>query len=223
MSYDTTIWNYLKGRGFTDFAAAGIMGNLYAESGLNPENLQNNFEATLGMTDHQYTMAVDNYTYDNFVKDAAGYGLAQWTFWSRKQGLFNLARNWGKSVGDLEVQLEFLVSELKEFGLIDKLNSCQSVRESSNIMLFEFEKPYDTGTVVQNAQAKWSEDFYNKFHGQIVAAPVEDVPNTPAKNEEMYCVIALGKYATKAEAKNYMKVLQGNGFSCLLTTVECSG
>ena len=30
------IWNYLKGAGLNDFGTAGLMGNLYAESGLIP-------------------------------------------------------------------------------------------------------------------------------------------------------------------------------------------
>ena len=30
------IWNYLKAQGMTDCGAAGLMGNLYAESGLIP-------------------------------------------------------------------------------------------------------------------------------------------------------------------------------------------
>ncbi|MBR2506768.1 MAG: hypothetical protein IKB70_07625 [Bacilli bacterium] len=28
------IWNYLKSAGFNDYGVAGLMGNLYAESGL---------------------------------------------------------------------------------------------------------------------------------------------------------------------------------------------
>ena len=35
----TTIWNFFKSQGFTDEGTAGIMGNLYAESHLNPKNL----------------------------------------------------------------------------------------------------------------------------------------------------------------------------------------
>ena len=31
------IWNYLKGAGLNDFGTAGLMGNLYAESGLIPK------------------------------------------------------------------------------------------------------------------------------------------------------------------------------------------
>ena len=74
------IWNYFKSKGFSDCGIAGLMGNLFAESGLIPTNLQNSYEKKLGMTDSQYTSAVDNGTYKNFVKDSAGYGLAQWTF-----------------------------------------------------------------------------------------------------------------------------------------------
>jgi hypothetical protein len=68
------------------------MGNLYAESGLKPNNLQNSYEKTLGFTDVTYTEAVDKGTYNNFIHDKAGYGLAQWTWWSRKEALLNYAK-----------------------------------------------------------------------------------------------------------------------------------
>ena len=32
------IWKYFKGKGFSDCGIAGLMGNLYAESGLNSIN-----------------------------------------------------------------------------------------------------------------------------------------------------------------------------------------
>ena len=42
------IWDYLVGKcGLSDHAAAGVMGNLYAESELKPTNLQNGFEKKL--------------------------------------------------------------------------------------------------------------------------------------------------------------------------------
>ena len=53
------------------------MGNLYAESGLVPANLQNTYEKKLGYTDATYTAAVDSGAYTSFAKDGAGYGLAQ--------------------------------------------------------------------------------------------------------------------------------------------------
>lgn len=33
------IWNFLTGKGLNSYGAAGLMGNLFAESGLNPHNL----------------------------------------------------------------------------------------------------------------------------------------------------------------------------------------
>lgn len=93
------IWDYLTGKGLSPAGAAGLMGNLYAESGLNPQNLQNTYEKKLGYTDAAYTAAVDSGKYQNFVHDSAGYGLAQWTYWSRKQNLLAFARAAGKSIG----------------------------------------------------------------------------------------------------------------------------
>lgn len=77
MANDKTIWEFLKAKGLNDFGAAGLMGNLYAESGLSPTNLQNTYNNKFCMTDEEYTTSVDRGSYKNFVRDSAGYGLAQ--------------------------------------------------------------------------------------------------------------------------------------------------
>lgn len=74
------IWNYLYAELKNPYGVAGIMGNMKAESGLQPNNLQNTYEKKLGMSDEEYTNGVNNGTYTNFVKDSAGYGLVQWTY-----------------------------------------------------------------------------------------------------------------------------------------------
>lgn len=84
-SIEEKIYNFLYGRIKNAFGVSGLMGNLFAESGLVPTNLQNSFEKKLGYTDDTYTTSVDNGDYTNFVHDSAGYGLAQWTYWSRKE------------------------------------------------------------------------------------------------------------------------------------------
>ena len=145
MNNEQIIWQFLKNQGFTDAGAAGMMGNLFAESGLSPINLQNTYNTKLGYTDEGYTLAVDNYTYNNFVKDKAGYGLAQWTFWSRKQNLLNYANSKGVSIGDLNMQLEFLMQELNAGykSLLNTLKTTNSVLEASNGVLLQFERPAD--------------------------------------------------------------------------------
>lgn len=158
------IWKFLKSKGFTGFGVAGLMGNLYAESGLSPINLQNSYEKKLNFTDQSYTQAVDNGSYTNFVKDAAGYGLAQWTYWSRKQNLLNYARSIGKSIGDLDMQLEFLCKELSGYSAVWKtLQSATSVFEASNAVLLQYERPANQSEAVQNKRASYGQAYYDEF------------------------------------------------------------
>ena len=70
------IWNFLLSKLNNEYGVAGLMGNLYAESGLKSTNLQDSFEKKLNMTDSSYTKAVNDGTYENFITDGAGYGLA---------------------------------------------------------------------------------------------------------------------------------------------------
>ena len=134
------VWNFLKQKGLNDYGIAGLMGNLYAESGLKPTNLQNTYERSLGMTDAEYIASVDAGVYNNFVKDSAGYGLAQWTYWSRKQAMLNYHKAAGKSIGDLNTQLEFLVKELSENfkSVWNVLKTATSIIEASNAVLLQF-------------------------------------------------------------------------------------
>lgn len=38
------IWDYFYNKGLSSYGISGLMGNLYAESGLNPKNLQQQFD-----------------------------------------------------------------------------------------------------------------------------------------------------------------------------------
>ncbi len=163
---ESSIWTFLKKNGFSDCGAAGLMGNMYAESGLSPINLQNTYNKSLGMTDEQYTEAVDNGTYQNFVQDKAGYGLVQWTFWSRKQGVLDYAKSTNRSIGNLDMQLEYVVKELQAFGLLNALKNAASVKDASNMVLLQFEKPADMSERVQEQRAGFAQVYYDKFAAQ---------------------------------------------------------
>lgn len=141
------------------------MGNLYAESGLNPQNLQNSYEKKLGYTDTTYTQAVDDGTYTNFIHDSAGYGLAQFTYWTLKRDLLNFAKEKDKSIGDLNLQLEFLINQFKNnFNkLYQLLISTNSVKEASNGVLLQFERPADQSEAMQTKRASFSQTYYDKF------------------------------------------------------------
>lgn len=164
-SNEETIWNYLYGKLGNAYGTAGLMGNLYAESALRPTNLQNTYEKKLSYSDAEYTAAVDNGSYGNFIKDSAGYGLAQWTYWSRKQALLEFAKTEGKSIGDLSLQLDFIWKELTESysGLLTTLKTATSVRDASTAVLTIYERPADQGESVQAKRASYGQTYYDKY------------------------------------------------------------
>ena len=171
------IWNYFKSKGLNDFGIAGLMGNLYAESGFKSCNLQGTYEKKLGMTDAEYTAAVDNGTYDNFVKDQAGYGLAQWTYWSLKQDLYNYLKKQNKSIGDLEGQMEFLAHQLSTSykPVWTTLQTAKSVLEASNAVLLKFERPADQSEAAQNKRAGYGQKYYDAYASKKVETPKKEV------------------------------------------------
>lgn len=187
MLNEEKIWNYFKSKGLSDYAVAGILGNLYAESALNPKNLQNSYEKKLGYTDDGYVAAVDNGIYTNFVKDSAGFGLAQWTYWSRKQNLLNYCKSKGTSIADLEMQLDFLYKELSEnySSVLSALKSATSVFQASNAMLLKFERPADQSVAVQNKRAGYGQTYYDKYATKVSVEESDTETKTEDKTSEV--------------------------------------
>lgn len=181
---DEWMWNYLDSKGLNDFAIAGVMGNIKRESDLKATNLQNSYETHLGYTDETYTTAVDNGTYTNFVKDKAGYGFCQWTYWSRKEALLNFAQAEKKSIGSPSMQMDFMWKELQGYTkVMSVLRSCTSVQEASDIILMEFERPAaiqqpDTCAKAKADRAAAGQVFYDKF------ATKAEEPATPKEEDE---------------------------------------
>ena len=95
------------------YGVCGLMGNIEAESGTRADNAQNSYMAKMGLTDAQYTKMVDDGSYTDFCIDRVGYGLCQWTSSGRKTGLYNHAKSTGRSIGDENIQIEWMLHELK--------------------------------------------------------------------------------------------------------------
>lgn len=183
MSNAEIIWKFFKDKGLNNYACAGILGNAYAESGLNPQNLQNTYEKKLGYTDTTYTQAVDNGTYANFIRDAAGYGLFQFTYWTLKQGLLNYCKQHNKSIGSLEAQLEYSWQLFNQSykSMMTTLNNATSVLEASNAVLLKFERPADQSISVQQKRASYGQKYYNQFVKNEGSANIVSGINTYTK------------------------------------------
>lgn len=88
------IFNFFVSSGYAPTVAAGFIGNMTSESGLNPRALE---PGTTG---------------DAPIR-GRGYGLIQWTFEDRQRPLEEQAAAKGKPVYDLQVQLEYVIWELE--------------------------------------------------------------------------------------------------------------
>ena len=148
------------------YGTCALMGNLQAESGLKSTNLQNSFQNKLGYSDESYTQAVDNGKYVNFARDSAGYGLAQWTYWTRKQYLLNYAKQNGKSIGDCEMQIDFLLWELQTGykHVFNCLKNAADISTASDVVLKQFERPANQSEAACKYRASLGEAIYNELH-----------------------------------------------------------
>lgn len=189
------IWDKLRAAGLSEAGAAGLMGNLKAESNLQPTNLQNTFEKKLGYTDESYTEAVDAGTYTSFANDGAGYGLAQWTYHTRKAALYSFAKSQGKSVGDLDMQVEFMLRELLNSypNLFGELRTATSVRAASDSVLVQYERPADMSEPVKIKRAGFGEEFLREFGGQTAAEATETLTEPPAHDTVQVTIQVNGK------------------------------
>ena len=171
------IWDRLYAAIQNPYGVAGVMGNFYAESALKSTNLQNTYEKKLDMTDEEYTKAVDNGSYTNFVNDKAGYGLFQATFWSIKESLLNYAKSKGASIGDRDMQVDWFLQAMKNDykSIWTVLTTAKSVREASDAVLLKFERPADQSEAVQVKRAGFGQTYYDKYADkQPATAPAPD-------------------------------------------------
>ena len=206
MTNEQKIWSFLMGKIGNAYGVAGLMGNLYAESALKANNLQNSYEKSLGMTDKSYTAAVDDGSYTNFAKDSAGYGLAQWTYHTRKAALLDYVKFVGASVGDLDAQLGFLWIELSESysaSVLSVLKAAKTVKEASDVVLTKFERPADQGDTVKSKRAGYGQSYYDKYAGASgSSAATEKEESTMGCTASKVIAVAAAEIGYKEKASN---------------------
>lgn len=214
------IYDALIAGGMTPAGAAGMMGNYRGECAMKSNNLQNTGNSKLNMTDAEYTAAVDNGTYTNFAKDGHGYGLAQWTYHTRKAALLAFARQMAKSIGDSMMQVAFTLHELKSYPAVLKvLTTTKSVKEASDIVLTQFERPWviiygtdEEKEAAKNKRAAFAQEFYDKFAVKDEPA----APSIPEQEETTETVYTVKKGDTlsaiaRKYGTTYQKLAEHNG------------
>lgn len=203
---EKVIWDYLYKVTGNAYGTAAIMGNLMAESSLNPAN------ATGKNKTPNYVQDADNGTID-FVHDGVAFGIVQWCYYSRKQVLYDMAKSRGTSVGDLNLQLEYLVSEMsKSYKTAwTAVTQATNIREASDVVMLRYEKPATTTEAAKQKRADYGKKFYDMFVGEKqepspAPAPVTPEP-TPAPSQKSKYVVATANVNIRAgNGKTYAKV-----------------
>ena len=138
---EQTIYDALRAGGLSPAGACAMMGNMWAESGLRSNNVQDNCP----MSDSDYTYNVDNGIISKwkFETDRYGYGLCQWTLDSRKDALYLFAKAKGVSISDEQMQCEFCLKELRDdfSGLYKYLCTTDNLPKATEQICAEFERP----------------------------------------------------------------------------------
>lgn len=149
------VWNYFRSIGFSEQATAGIMGNMYQESRMNPAALQNGVGPAAGICQWEK------------------YGAAG-TRWGNLQAF---AQSRGKNWTDLQCQLDFLVMELnggdpttkyimdRDYGGLANFKRATDI----NWAVEAFERSFERAGI-PNMQVRYTQAnaYYAMYHGREV-------------------------------------------------------
>lgn len=153
-SVEERVWYTLIAQGYSETATAGIMGNIYGESGFNPAAIESNGE---------------------------GHGLCQWSY-GRKQQLMQYAQSKGKDWTDVEIQIEFLLGELNKNGGADGYATYQmagthysytydswynatDIDTATKAFMAVFERP-NMNLAHTDKRIKAAQQYYDTYHGK---------------------------------------------------------
>ena len=115
MSVKQDIYNTLIRSGMTQAGALGMMGNMKCESGLEANRVQGDFSSFRTVSKTYVARVTNNeISREDFGKAGIGFGLCQWTYYSRRYALYDWWKESGKALDDPVMQTEFAVAELKK-------------------------------------------------------------------------------------------------------------
>ena len=156
------VWKTLV-KTLTKEGTAGLMGTLYALSNLQSDIYEKAAHSRIGLSDLEYVNRVNSGAYSKqlFINDGAGFGLAQWKYYSKKEALYEKCIG---QIGNINCQLNFLLYELDgDFAkLAGFLKSSHDLMECTSRVLKEYDRPANADLLI-NQRYQYALGFYNRF------------------------------------------------------------
>lgn len=159
------IYSYLIEKGWSLNAICGMLGNIEAESSMNPGRWQS----------------------DSIGSSTLGYGLVQWTpsskyiDWAKEQGFVDyseMGANLARIIYEVENNIQWIATSSYYYSFKDFSTSGLSVSELAKAFLLNYERPADQSESVQNYRASLAEAWYVELTGETPQ------PSTKAKRKK---------------------------------------
>lgn len=153
------IFSYLSNEGWSVNAIMALLGNMQAESSLNPGRWQS----------------------DDVGNTSLGYGLVQWTpstkysNWCSEQGLNDpseMDNNLKRILYELENNIQWIATNSYNFSFKEfSTSSNKTIRALAKAFLLCYERPADQSESVQNYRADLAEDWFRYLKGETPDNP----------------------------------------------------
>lgn len=241
--YTRAVWNGLYNLINNEIGLAALLGNLWAESGIVPYRCENDNNSTNFFNRSRiYTNSVDNgtITREQFINSGLdgdtvhkGYGLAQWTYYTRKTGYYDAWKSGGyTSIGSVELAVYYLSYELQTTyaSTLEVLRNATDMRTASTYVLKNFENPTLQGQDVQDYRFACSMDVYDDMHGnlppEIKVLTIDPISASIVDGESIRITVNansewtynLGQYLAATKEDNAL-IVSGNANGAQVTSV----
>ncbi len=194
------VWCALINAGFSEYAVAGAMGNIQAESGFRISAVEGG--------------------------SGIGFGLCQWSY-GRRTSLEAFAASRGVLASDESIQIEYLLGELTPGGGADGYASYQLLRyhgydgnswrnatspeDAATAFCWSFERPGTARLEARISAAKTFYDMYNGTNTQNVNITIADVNGELSAQNQLKMTQLLNEAVRIANDDSYTYLMGGNG------------
>ena len=182
----------LRAQGWTDNSIAALLGNMQAESSINPGRWQN----------------------DSIGSEPLGYGLVQWTpsnkytSWSNSQGYSDASEmdsNLARIVYEVQNNVQWIATgSFSNMSFLEFAKSNRSPHVLAIAFLLCYERPADQSEEVQAKRGSMADAWYTYLTGNPTPPDIPDTPGgTTTKKKKKYNFLLFNRRNKQWISRNY--------------------